>query len=64
MLTDAEEENRTRKHRSISKRQKLNRSPSSRKKYRSPPKKRIDLPKLTKEEVKYQRFLNGLKKDM
>jgi hypothetical protein len=76
MLTDTEEEEemkkiiKTRKHRSISKQHKLNRSPSSKnpelpkRKQRSPNKKRADSIKLAKDEIKYQRFVNGLKKDM
>jgi len=77
MLTDTEEEEeetkkiiKTRKHRSLSKQHKLNQSPSSnttelpRRKHRSTNKKRTDSIKLTKDEIKYQRFVNGLKKDM
>lgn len=70
MLTDTEGEEemkrvtKTRKHRSISRQTKLNRTPSSRKKNPSPPKKRSSSSKLTREEIKYQRFVNGLKKDM
>jgi hypothetical protein len=66
---DDEEENeiqrvtKSRKHQSIPKQRKLNRSPSS-KKHRSPTKKRMDSIKLTKEEIKYQRFVYGLKTDM
>ncbi len=77
MLTDTEGEEeemkkviKNRKHRSISKQHKLNRSPSSKntelpkKKHRSPTKKRTNSVKLTKDEIKYQRFVHDLKQDM
>lgn len=67
MLTDADVEEQEklkkvtkfRKHRSISKQKKSNRNSSS-----SSSKKRSTSVKLTREEIKYQRFVNGLKKDM
>ncbi len=75
MLTDTNKEEirkvtKTRKHRSASRYQTINRSPSSKKvelpkrKHRSPTRKRTDSIKLTKDEIKYQRFIHGLKKDM
>ncbi|CAF1931814.1 unnamed protein product [Rotaria magnacalcarata] len=75
MLRDTEEGQRkklrkTRKHRSLSQEGKLNRSPSSnrsdrsRKRYRSSTVKRNSSLKLTKEEIKYQRFVRDLKKEI
>jgi hypothetical protein len=76
MLADIEEEqnrkiSKTRRHRSISKRNKLNRSPSPkitdlpRSKHRSPTKNRTrHSSKFTKGEKKYQHFVNDLNKDM
>jgi hypothetical protein len=71
MLTDTEDGVRKiRKHRSISKQHRLNRSPLSknaeipRRKHRSSTKKRTDSTKLTRDEIKYQRFVNGLNKDV
>ena len=60
MLADIEEEQvwKTRKH------QKLNRNPSAKKSESPRKKQRTDSIKLTREEIKYQRFVNGLKKDM
>jgi hypothetical protein len=62
-------------HRPASKQRKLNTTPLSglcvsyeilprRKKHRSPKKKRRSSSKLTKDEIKYQRFVHDLKKDM
>jgi hypothetical protein len=53
----------SRKRHSTSKQRRLNRSPSL-KKHRSPTKKRSDSIKLSKDEIKYQRFVNGLRNDM
>jgi hypothetical protein len=76
MLADIKEEQKNklpkiRKHRSVSKLHKLNRSPSpkitdiSRKKHRSPVKKRTHpSSKLTKDERRYQHFVKDLNKDM
>jgi hypothetical protein len=69
MVGDEEEEEEiqrkpeTRKRQSIPKQHRLNRSPSL-KKHRSPTKKRTNSIKLNKDEIKYQRFVNGLRKDM
>ena len=76
MLADIKEERnnklpKIRKYRSVSKLNKLNRSPSpkvidiSRKKHRSPAKKRTyPSSKSTKDERKYQNFVRDLNKDM
>ncbi|CAF3171620.1 unnamed protein product [Rotaria socialis] len=75
MLRDTEEGQRkklrkTQKHRSLSQEGKLNRSPSSnrsdrsRKRHRSPTVKQNRPSKLTKEEIKYQRFVRDLKKEI
>ena len=69
MLTNIEEEQRKklpkiRKNRSISKQNKLTRSPSPklRQKHRSSTRKRTST--LSKEERKYQHFVNDLNRDM
>ncbi|CAF0884590.1 unnamed protein product [Rotaria sp. Silwood1] len=75
MLRDTGEEQnkkvrKTRKHRSMSQRQKVsssrssNRSERSPKRHRSSTIKRTNSSKLTKEEIKYQRFVRDLKRDI
>jgi hypothetical protein len=76
MLADIKEEQKNklpkiRKHRSVSKLNKLNRSPStkitdiSRKKHQSPAKKRTHpSSKSTKDERRYQHFVKDLNNDM
>ena len=60
---EIQRETQSRKHHSTSKQRRLNRSPSL-KKHRSPTKKRTDSIKLNRDEIKYQRFVKGLRNDM
>ncbi len=76
MLTDTEQEeemkkvSKSRHPRSPSRGHRVNRSPSSKnsqspsRKHRSATKKRTNSRRLTKEEVKYQQFVTGLRRDM
>jgi len=75
MLTDTKENQKknvtmTRRHRSISKHDKLSQSPSSKAsessqtKYPSSSKKRTNSLKLNKDKMKHQSFVNDLKNDM